>query len=298
MRRLVLLALVGLVAQLVDGSLGMGYGVTSATLLVAAGHRPGRRLGGDPLLRARHHAGLRASPTTSSATPTGAPSASSRCPASSGAFAGATLLVNLDTDVAVPVVAVLLIALGTFVTFRFLTPRRLTVRPAARRPVPRPARPVRRRARRGRRRRLGSGRHVVAARVRPARAAQGGRLGRHRRVRRRGRRLARLPGRPRRAGHRVGLCARADGRRRRGRADRGGAGPVPAGPGARRGRRRPDRAHQPADAGRPGERHRRHRGAARLAGLHPVGAVDRVGGQARPACRPARSRVPRAPVGA
>ena len=35
MRTLVLLALVGLAAQLVDGSLGMGYGVTSATLLVA-----------------------------------------------------------------------------------------------------------------------------------------------------------------------------------------------------------------------------------------------------------------------
>ena len=51
-----------------------------------------------------------------------------------GAFAGATLLVNLDADVAVPVVAVLLIALGIFVTFRFLTPRRLTFgpRPGAR----------------------------------------------------------------------------------------------------------------------------------------------------------------------
>ena len=40
MRRLVLLALVGLCAQLVDGSLGMGYGVTSATLLVAGGMGP------------------------------------------------------------------------------------------------------------------------------------------------------------------------------------------------------------------------------------------------------------------
>src|SRR6478736_4344922 len=40
MRRLVLLALVGLVAQLIDGSLGMGYGATSATLLVAAGIGP------------------------------------------------------------------------------------------------------------------------------------------------------------------------------------------------------------------------------------------------------------------
>ena len=31
MRKLIVLALVGFVAQLVDGSLGMGYGVTSSS---------------------------------------------------------------------------------------------------------------------------------------------------------------------------------------------------------------------------------------------------------------------------
>ena len=40
MRKLIVLALVGLLAQLVDGSLGMGYGVTSSTLLVLAGLTP------------------------------------------------------------------------------------------------------------------------------------------------------------------------------------------------------------------------------------------------------------------
>ncbi len=40
MRKLVLLALVGLGAQLVDGSLGMAYGVTSTTLLLAIGTNP------------------------------------------------------------------------------------------------------------------------------------------------------------------------------------------------------------------------------------------------------------------
>ena len=40
MFQLVLLALVGLGAQLVDGSLGMAYGVTSSTLLLAAGVAP------------------------------------------------------------------------------------------------------------------------------------------------------------------------------------------------------------------------------------------------------------------
>src|ERR687890_498940 len=39
-KTLVLLALVGLGAQLVDGSLGMAYGVTSTTLLLAIGTNP------------------------------------------------------------------------------------------------------------------------------------------------------------------------------------------------------------------------------------------------------------------
>ena len=51
-------------------------------------------------------------------------------------------------------------------------------------------------------------------------------------------------------GHRVGLRRRADGRRHGRRADRRHPRALPAGPGARRRRRRPDRAHQPPDPGR------------------------------------------------
>ena len=40
MQSLIVLGLVGLVAQLVDGSLGMAYGVTSSTLLLAVGTSP------------------------------------------------------------------------------------------------------------------------------------------------------------------------------------------------------------------------------------------------------------------
>src|SRR5699024_8516827 len=40
MRQLIVLGLVGLIAQLIDGSLGMAYGVTSTTLLLAAGAAP------------------------------------------------------------------------------------------------------------------------------------------------------------------------------------------------------------------------------------------------------------------
>ena len=62
MRNFLVLALVGLAAQMVDGSLGMAYGVTSSTLLLAAGVGPRRGVGRGPLLRDRHVAGLRVLP--------------------------------------------------------------------------------------------------------------------------------------------------------------------------------------------------------------------------------------------
>ena len=40
MRNLIVLGIVGLFAQMVDGSLGMAYGVTSSSLLLAAGIAP------------------------------------------------------------------------------------------------------------------------------------------------------------------------------------------------------------------------------------------------------------------
>lgn len=131
MRRLVLLALVGLVAQLVDGSLGMGYGVTSATLLVSAGVAPAAasaaihfsELGTSLVSGLSHHTLGNTDWRTVGVL---------ALPGFLGAFAGATLLVNLDADVAVPVVAALLVGLGAFVTFRFLAPRRLRFGPRPR----------------------------------------------------------------------------------------------------------------------------------------------------------------------
>ena len=128
MRRLVLLALVGLAAQLVDGSLGMGYGVTSATLLVAAGIGPAAasaaihfsELGTTLVSGLSHHALGNTDWRTVGVL---------ALPGFVGAFAGATLLVNLDADVAIPVVASILIVLGTYVTYRYLAPRRLQFGP-------------------------------------------------------------------------------------------------------------------------------------------------------------------------
>ena len=40
MQKLILFGIAGFVAQLVDGSLGMGYGLTSSTMLIALGISP------------------------------------------------------------------------------------------------------------------------------------------------------------------------------------------------------------------------------------------------------------------
>ena len=129
MRKLVLLALVGLLAQLVDGSLGMGYGVTSSTLLLAGGLGPAAasaavhfsEIGTSLVSGVSHHAFGNTDWRTVGIL---------AVPGFVGAFLGATLLVNLDAAAARPVVAALLLVLGVYVTWRFLaTPRRLRFGP-------------------------------------------------------------------------------------------------------------------------------------------------------------------------
>jgi hypothetical protein len=119
-RKLVLVALVGLVAQLVDGSLGMGFGVTSSTLLVAGGLGPAAasaaihvaEIGTSLVSGASHHALGNTDWRTVSIL---------AVPGFVGAFVGATLLAGLAPDQAVPVVAAVLLVLGTYVTLRFLS---------------------------------------------------------------------------------------------------------------------------------------------------------------------------------
>jgi uncharacterized membrane protein YfcA len=133
MRKLVVLALVGLAAQLVDGSLGMGYGVTSATLLVAGGLGPAAasaaihfsEIGTSLVSGISHQALGNVDWRTVSIL---------AAPGFVGAFAGATLLVNLDADLTKPLVAAILLTLGIYVTWRFLTLRslRFQSRPSAR----------------------------------------------------------------------------------------------------------------------------------------------------------------------
>jgi len=135
MPTLVLLGLVGLAAQLVDGSLGMAYGVTSTTLLLAIGTNPA------------------AASATVHLAEIGTTLASGlshwrfgnvdwtvvrriAIPGAIGAFTGATVLSMLSTDVAAPIMSGILLALGLYILARFTLrgmPRRNLGKPVRRR---------------------------------------------------------------------------------------------------------------------------------------------------------------------
>lgn len=118
MRKLVLLALVGLGAQLVDGSLGMAYGVTSTTLLLAIGTNPAAASAtvhlaeiGTTLASGASHwrFGNVDWPVI----------AKIGIPGAIGAFAGATFLSGLSTETAAPLMSIILLALGVYILVRF-----------------------------------------------------------------------------------------------------------------------------------------------------------------------------------
>jgi uncharacterized membrane protein YfcA len=119
MRSLLVLGFVGLVAQLVDGSLGMAYGVTSSTLLLATGVAPAAasaavhfsEIGTTLVSGFSHHKLGNVDWRTVGII---------ALPGGLGAFAGATFLSSLDGDTAKPWVAALLLALGVYVVYRFL----------------------------------------------------------------------------------------------------------------------------------------------------------------------------------
>lgn len=118
MKTIILIGIVGLAAQLVDGALGMAYGVTTTTLLLAIGTNP----------------------ATASATVHLAEIGTTfisglshwkfgnvdwkvvrriALPGAVGAFAGATILSNLSTESAAPIMALILLGLGLYILIRF-----------------------------------------------------------------------------------------------------------------------------------------------------------------------------------
>ncbi|MGH3357618.1 MAG: sulfite exporter TauE/SafE family protein [Nocardioidaceae bacterium] len=119
MRNLLVLGIVGLVAQLIDGSLGMAYGVTSSTLMLAVGISPAAA-------SAAVHLSEVGTTLVSGAAHWKFGNVDWRIvsimalPGGVGAFFGATLLSNINGETAAPFVAVLLLLLGVYVLWRFL----------------------------------------------------------------------------------------------------------------------------------------------------------------------------------
>ncbi len=118
MKTLVLMALVGLGAQLVDGSLGMAYGVTSTTLLLAIGSNPAAASAtvhfaeiGTSLMSGLAHWKF-GNVDWKVVAKIGLPGAL-------GAFAGATVLSSLSTAIAAPVMSLILLTLGVYLLVRF-----------------------------------------------------------------------------------------------------------------------------------------------------------------------------------
>lgn len=138
MGSLLLIALAGFGASFVDGALGMGFGVTSSTLLIAVGLTPAlasasvhlAKLGTAAASGAAHYrfgnvdwAGVRRI----------------GIPGAIGAFVGATVLSNISAKAALPFTGTLLFVLGIYIVIRFVrgrAPRRKPGVPGLRLMVP------------------------------------------------------------------------------------------------------------------------------------------------------------------
>ena len=132
---LLLIAVAGLAAQLVDGGLGMGFGATSSTMLIAlAGLTPAAA-------SAVVHTAELGTTLASGVAHTRFGNVDWRTafaigiPGAIGAFLGATVLVRLSTEAARPVMSLILALIGLNLMLRFargLTQRKLAEKPHSR----------------------------------------------------------------------------------------------------------------------------------------------------------------------
>ncbi|MBB6447442.1 sulfite exporter TauE/SafE family protein [Bacillus benzoevorans] len=119
MKKLIILALIGLAAQLVDGSLGMAYGVTSSSLLLMFGIAPA-------VASASVHMAEVVTTAASGVSHIKFGNVDKQVvfkliiPGSLGAFIGACFLGSIPGDIMKPYVSFFLLILGFFVLYRFL----------------------------------------------------------------------------------------------------------------------------------------------------------------------------------
>ncbi|KAB1503089.1 sulfite exporter TauE/SafE family protein [Corynebacterium sp. 320] len=118
--KILIFALVGVVAQLIDGALGMAFGVTSTTLLILSGVTPAHASASVHIaeIGTTFFSGLSHWRLKNVHWPT---VLSLGVPGAIGAFCGAYLLSNLSTESAEPVVSTLLVLLGAYVLVRFVS---------------------------------------------------------------------------------------------------------------------------------------------------------------------------------
>lgn len=119
MRKLIVFAFIGFLAQLIDGSLGMAYGVTSTSLLLTFGIAPA-------VASASVHLAEVVTTAASGVSHLKFGNVDRQAlfkliiPGSIGAFAGACFLSQLPGEVIKPYISLFLLILGVFVLFRFL----------------------------------------------------------------------------------------------------------------------------------------------------------------------------------
>jgi len=120
---LIAIGFAGLIAQLVDGSLGMGYGVTSTSLLLTVGLAPA-------LASASVHLAEIGTTAASGVSHWRMGNVDARSllligiPGGVGAFLGAVVLASLSLDAARPMVSLVLLVLGAVIVARFIAGRR------------------------------------------------------------------------------------------------------------------------------------------------------------------------------
>jgi uncharacterized membrane protein YfcA len=118
MQTLIVLVIVGFLAQLVDGALGMAYGATSASLVLAAGVAPAAA-------SASVHLAEVGTTAVSGFSHWRFGNVDWRTvrrlgvPGAIGAFVGAVVLSNLSADIAKPWMASILLVLGVYILLRF-----------------------------------------------------------------------------------------------------------------------------------------------------------------------------------
>jgi uncharacterized protein len=120
MQKLIVLGFVGLLAQLIDGALGMAYGVTSTTMLLSAGVAPAAA-------SATVHLAELGTTLSSGIAHWRFGNVDWRVvglmtvPGGIGAFFGAVVLSSLSAAVAEPLIATFLFVLGLYILVRFAT---------------------------------------------------------------------------------------------------------------------------------------------------------------------------------